>query len=135
MKLEAIGKGFTYRWPGGEVRLEPGKPVDLPTDRAARLLKKAEGRVRQVEIDDPVVIESAHPQAKPVYFERADGVIYGPAKVTDLSKTGTGASERYWVIVKLQGRVSWVRSDRLRSKQAFETQPKVRTVEPIKEPR
>ena len=48
MKLEAIGKPFTYRWPTGEVRLAPGHPVTLPDDRAARLLETAPGRVRVV---------------------------------------------------------------------------------------
>jgi hypothetical protein len=49
MKLELIGKPFVYRWPGGSVRLEPGKPIDLPPDRAAKLLARAQGRVRPVE--------------------------------------------------------------------------------------
>jgi ferredoxin len=49
MKLEAIGKPFRYRWPGGEVRLEPGRPVDLSPERAARLLAKAPGKVRVVD--------------------------------------------------------------------------------------
>jgi len=49
MTIECIGSPFTYRWPHGEVRLVPGSPVDLPNDRAARLLEKAPGRVRKVE--------------------------------------------------------------------------------------
>ena len=48
MIIECIGGPFTYRWPTGEVRLEPGKPVDLPDDRAKRLLSKAPGKVRMV---------------------------------------------------------------------------------------
>jgi len=48
MKLEATGKAFTYRWPGGEVHLEQGKPIDLPDDRGKRLLDKAAGKVRMV---------------------------------------------------------------------------------------
>jgi len=49
MIIECIGAPFTYRWPTGEVRLVPGRPVELPDDRVARLLKKAPGRVRVVE--------------------------------------------------------------------------------------
>ena len=49
MIVECIGPPFTYRWPAGEVRLVPGQPVELPDDRAARLLEKAPGRVRVVE--------------------------------------------------------------------------------------
>lgn len=45
MRIEAL-TSFTYRWPGGEVHLEPGKPIDLPDDRAQRLLNKAPGKVR-----------------------------------------------------------------------------------------
>ena len=47
MRLEAL-TAFTYRWPGGEVHLEPGKPIDLLDDRAERLLSKAPGKVRMV---------------------------------------------------------------------------------------
>ena len=49
MRLEAL-TSFTYRWPGGEVHLEPGKPIDLPDDRAQRLLSKAPGKVRMVTL-------------------------------------------------------------------------------------
>ncbi|MEO7862434.1 MAG: hypothetical protein ABIU05_18780 [Nitrospirales bacterium] len=49
MKVEAIGKAFIYRWPGGEVRLAPGEPIELPPERAAKLLKRAQGRVRRIE--------------------------------------------------------------------------------------
>ena len=49
MTKVGIGPKFVYhRWPDGEVRLTPGQPVDLPDDRAARLLAKAPGRVRAV---------------------------------------------------------------------------------------
>lgn len=48
MLIEAIGKPLTCRWPGGEVHLEPGKPVDMPDARAQRLLEKAPGKVRMV---------------------------------------------------------------------------------------
>ena len=50
MTIECIGSPFTYRWPTGEVRLVPGQPVELPDDRAARLLEKAPGRVRVVAL-------------------------------------------------------------------------------------
>lgn len=48
MKIEVVGKALRYTWPGGEVLLEPGKPVELSDERATRLLKKAGSRVRQV---------------------------------------------------------------------------------------
>ena len=48
MTIECIGAPFTYRWPGGEVHLEPGKPIDLPDARAKRLLEKAGDKVRAI---------------------------------------------------------------------------------------
>ncbi|MDN5940622.1 MAG: hypothetical protein L0H94_01965 [Nitrospira sp.] len=48
MTVECIGEGFLYRSPGGEVRLEPGTPIDLPDERAKRLIMKARGRVRVI---------------------------------------------------------------------------------------
>lgn len=49
MLVEAVKTPILYRWPGGEVRLIPNRPVDLPADRARRLLDKAPGKVRVVE--------------------------------------------------------------------------------------
>lgn len=49
MKLEAIGKPFTYQWPGGQIRFEPGRVIDVPEDRAVRIMAKVPGRVRPVE--------------------------------------------------------------------------------------
>src|SRR5262245_14233184 len=67
MRLEATGSPFVYRWPGGEIRLEPGKPIELPDERAKRLLDKAPGRVRVID-----------PDIKPgacITWTRADGSI------------------------------------------------------------
>ena len=131
MKLEAIGKPFIYRWPGGEVRLEEGKPVDLAQDRAERLLNKVGDRVRVVE---PIVIEPAHPNARPVYWERSTGEIVGPAAPEFLVQTGSGLkSTDYWVVLKYEGHVIWIRSDFLRSKIQFEQQVKPTVVDPIKD--
>lgn len=69
MKLEAIGKAFTYRWPGGEVHLEQGKPIDLPDARAQRLLSKAPGKVR-------TVIPTLHP-GDTITWQRAGTVQHG----------------------------------------------------------
>lgn len=50
MIVECIGAPFAYRWPTVEVRLIPGQPVELPDSRVARLLEKAPGRVRLIEL-------------------------------------------------------------------------------------
>lgn len=82
------------------------------------------------------VIEPADPTARPVYFARNDRTIEGPARPTHLAKTGVGASERFWVIVRLaDGHVVWVREDRLRSKQQFLEQRPLRPVERIRTPK
>lgn len=103
-------------------------------DRLNRLGASPEDQ-SQPPSDADLVIEPAAPNAKPVHWERADGRIYGPAKVTDLAKTGTGAHERFWVIIEFHGETVWVRDDRLRSKRQFEIQVKPTVVELIKEPR
>jgi hypothetical protein len=54
MKVECVGPPLIYRWPKGEVRLVPGHPVELPEDRATRLLEKAPGRVRVVNSADRI---------------------------------------------------------------------------------
>ncbi len=56
MLIEAIGKTICYRWPGGEIVLTPGRPVELPDHRAKRLLERAHGKVRAVDV--PLPIES-----------------------------------------------------------------------------
>lgn len=134
MKIEAVGRAFTYRWPGGEVRLEPGKPIDLPADRATKLLACAGARARLV--DEPVTIEIAIPNARPIYWESATSEILGPAQPEFLAQTGTGTkSTDFWVVVDFQGMPAWISADRLRSKQQFEQQTKPTQIELIREPR
>lgn len=68
------------------------------------------------------VIEPATAHARPIYFAQADGKIYGPAEVSSLAKTGSGAAEQFWVIAKYAEQVIWVGSDKLRSRQEFDSQ-------------
>jgi hypothetical protein len=78
-----------------------------------------------------IVIESAAANPRPVYWERADLSIVGPGRPEFLAKVGTGARERFWVIVEYKGQAIWVQSNQLRSRKAFEQQPQIRVVEPI----
>jgi hypothetical protein len=48
MLIEAVNHPILCRFPGGEIRMEPGKPVDLPEARAFRLLDKGAGKVRMI---------------------------------------------------------------------------------------
>jgi hypothetical protein len=89
------------------------------------------GIVAVLQAAETIVIEPAAENPRPVYWERADLSIVGPGRPEFLAKVGTGAMERFWVIVEFQGQPAWVSSDRLRSRKAFEQQPEVRVVEPI----
>jgi hypothetical protein len=53
MLLEAVGKAFIYKWPGGEIVLTPGQPVDVEPERARRILAKLGDRVRAVGASQP----------------------------------------------------------------------------------
>ena len=57
MLIEAITHPITYRWPGGEIRLEPGKPVELPDDRAHKLLAKARHKVQVITAGEAAAIQ------------------------------------------------------------------------------
>ncbi|CAI4032324.1 hypothetical protein DNFV4_02754 [Nitrospira tepida] len=53
MRLEAVGQPIRYRWPGGEIVLIPGQPVEVEPDRARRILAKLGDRVRPVGLPQP----------------------------------------------------------------------------------
>jgi hypothetical protein len=78
---------------------------------------------------EAIVIEPAHPFAKLTYFEAAFGQILGPVIPEFLAKAGG----YFWIIVTYECQTRWIRSDRLRSEQAFNTQRPVQIVEPIRE--
>ena len=129
MRLEATRQALRYRLKSGqEFLLKPGCPVDIPDEAAQSLLTKAGDQVRVVP---EVTIEPAHPNARPVYWERGTGEIAGPAQPEFLAKAG----DTFWVVCQFQGVPVWVNADRLRSQQAFERQVKPKIVELVKEPR
>lgn len=74
--------------------------------------------------DNDVTIEPASPTARPVFFERSDGRIYGPAKPEFLAREGTGPAAIFWVVVQFHSLPVWVRSDLLRSRAQYEQQTK-----------
>ncbi len=88
-KLEAVGAPVAFRGQWGEIRLVPGQPVDLPDDRAARLLSKAPGRVRTVESTERVM---SHLHVRTVTW---DSPLFGLLSATvqeDLSKWSQGVA-------------------------------------------
>ena len=54
MILEAIETPIHYRWPEGEICLIPGQPVDVSTERGAKILKRCGSKVRVVA---PLIVE------------------------------------------------------------------------------
>ena len=51
MLLEAVNRPIRYTWPEGQLRLEPGKPIEVPDDRGQKVLAKCGGKVRKVSPD------------------------------------------------------------------------------------
>jgi hypothetical protein len=48
MLIEAVDHPIRYRFPGGEIRLEPGRPVEVEPERATKLLARAGPKVRAI---------------------------------------------------------------------------------------
>lgn len=82
-----------------------------------------------------VTMELAGANARPIYWESADGDILGPATPEFLAMVGSGPGATFWIVTTHEGLPRWIRSDRLRSKRAFETQTVPRPFTRIKEPR
>lgn len=53
MLIEAVENPIRYQWPEGEIRLNPGHPVDVSVERGTKILKKCGAKVRAVT---PLVI-------------------------------------------------------------------------------
>lgn len=83
---------------------------------------------------DASTIEPAEPNARPVFWERADGQICGPATPEFRARVNSGPKTIYLVVAQFLGEPVFINSTALRSKRQFETQPTLRMVEPIREP-
>lgn len=134
MKIEAL-RPLHIRRAAGDLHLRPGVPIDFPDDEAVKLLEKASGKVRAVPDAEVLVEPATKPDGsplRPVYWERADGSIQGPATPEFFAKVGAGQEDRnFWIIAAHHGEPVWIRSDKLRSKRQFETQTPVREIEPV----
>ncbi len=96
----------------GDLHLRPGIPVDLSDEEAVKLLQKVPDKVREVQ---PAINADGFP-LNPVYWEREDGAIDGPGQPEFISEVG--------LIVAYGSNVVTVSDETLRSKKAFESQPK-----------
>ena len=97
---------------------------------------RAEASMEQPAVpDDAISIEPAAPNARPIFWERATGEIWGPAHPEFLAMVGHGLNAQYWVVAEHNGVPVWVNSMMLRSQREFEAQVPLRVVILIREPR
>jgi len=135
LTLEVLAP-FTVRQDGKRTTWHPGKRVTLSPEKAQLVIKRVGKKVRVVEQADSLLIDSATPDAKAVYFFRESaGTILGPARVDFATKVGEGPTAQYWLFVTVDGRPTSVNVTQLRSQQEFETQVPLKPVELIKERR
>lgn len=114
--LEALAP-LVLRRSSGELRLGLGEIFVLPDEEAARLLKKAPGKVRLVP--DQTMLA-------PVYWERGDGSISGPATVELFYRLGSSDG----LIVRYGDEMLWVNTCMLRSKRQWLEQRPVIEIDP-----
>lgn len=70
-------KPLTVRVPEGELHLLPGQPVDLPEDRAKKLLEKARGSVRLVSLPSLEVLGMARDPEDSIVAVRIESPLIG----------------------------------------------------------
>lgn len=80
-----------------------------------------------------IITEPAAPNARPVYWEKSDGAIWGPARPVLLARAGTGVKESSWIAVLYREQPVWINVAMLRTRQAFERQAPLRPFVRIKE--
>ena len=117
MLIEALAP-LRVRVNGEIVSLASGQTIDLPHEKAERLLRQAGDRVRVVA-------------SPPIYWERPSTGIMGPATVEFLVKVG----DSVWVAAQFEGHAIWINATMLRSRQQFESQCPWKTVELVRSPR
>ncbi len=67
--------------------------------------------------DDPVTVDPAGPNVRPVYWE-SDGTILGPAAISYVAKSGS----QFYLCLEWQDSYRWIHESLLRSQHAFELQ-------------
>jgi hypothetical protein len=157
--LEVL-EAFTIKQDGHVQTCSPGQRITLSPEKAQIVIDRVGTKVRRILKEKPsnshdsndgddfpessltrgdkgnfpenrddrylIVTEPAHPFAKPIYFEDFAGRILGPVIPEFLAK----ADDDFWIVTTWDCQTRWIRSDRLRSEQAFLTQAPVRIIEP-----
>jgi len=113
MLIEATSQPVRYQFRDGrQVRLELGRPVDLPEQQARALLHKAAGKVR---VASTVTVEPAACR-RLVYWESASGSLLGPATVSYFARVvEPDGREAFWLCVEFRDGWRWLHESRLRS--------------------
>lgn len=110
----------------------PGDRLVLTADQATKVLAKWPDRLRPVDTE-PVIVEPAlkadGSPLTPVYWESATGQILGPAVPEFFGAVGVGEATTFWIVTTYQGETRWIRSDLLRTKQAYDEQQPMTVIE------
>ena len=100
--------------PNGKIKASGGEGV---INRWLPIIREHKpGIVAALQSANDIIIEPAAPNARPIYWETADGRILGPAVPEFLARSG----DTFWIVTTFEGQPRWVNSDRLRSRTAFE---------------
>jgi hypothetical protein len=95
MFLEAVDRPIRYEWPEGEIRLTPGQPVLVPSDRGLKILKKCGAKVRAVS---PFVVGDSIAYRVPGDPEE------GPFEVVEI----TESHGQWWALVAKNKSHAWI---------------------------
>ena len=95
MLLEAVDCPIRYEWPEGEVRLTPGQPVSVSSDRGLKILKKCGSKVRVVQPFDVGDCLS---------YQVAQDPQEGPFRVVEISES----HGQWWALVAKKGSHAWI---------------------------
>ena len=135
MTPEAIIQGVERD--GVRLALSPTGTIKARGDEAAVsrwlpiIREQKRGIVAALQSANNIIIESAAPNARPIYWETGDGRILGPAVPDFLAQVGSD----FWIVTTYETQPRWIRSDRLRSRKAFEEHAPLMPVEPVREPK
>lgn len=123
MRIEALCP-LHIRRAAADLHVLPGGLIDLPEEEAVTLLQKAAGKVRVVPSGEIAVEPVTKPDGSPltpVYWERGDGSILGPASVELFYRMGPSDG----LIVKFRGDLLWINTCTLRSQRQWTEQKPV----------
>ena len=97
MLIEAVDFPIRYQWPGGEIRLLPGKPVQVDEERGKKVLAKCGPKVRAVQPFDVGDCLS---------YQVAQDPQQGPFRVAEVAPDLSHG--QWWALVEKPGSLAWI---------------------------